>query len=304
MNSNWQYLTRAEIDSSKWDRCICDDRNAAVYALSVYLDHTAENWDALILGDYDTVMPLPWKRKYGIRYVYAPYFIQHLGIFGKPVPAEKFASAVTAASTHFKWIDYNVNKGFAAAGGVSQVRTNFILALDRPYKLLREGYSPQCLNNLQKAAGRGCVYDEDVKISEAIDFFRKAYGHLHKADAKDYDRFHQLLAQSSPFFNVMAAGVREIKSMDLLFAGVIIRFKNRLYYALGAPSAKGRNARATYYFIDQLVQQEAGSGKVLDFEGSDIPNVADFYQRFGPEREEYLHITLNNLPWFLRGFKS
>jgi len=66
----------------------------------------------------------------------------------------------------------------------------------------------------------------------------------------------------------------------------------------------GRSSRANYFFIDQMIQKFADSEKIFDFEGSELPNVAAFFKRFGPEREEYVHLTINNLPWFLRYFKS
>ena len=98
--------------------------------------------------------------------------------------------------------------------------------------------------------------------------------------------------------------MRENETNEVIFGGLVIEFRDRLYYAMAAPTEKGRNARATYFFIDQLLQRFAGSKRIFDFEGSELPNVAEFYQRFGPAREQYLHLTINNLPWFVRLFKS
>jgi hypothetical protein len=49
-----------------------------------HLDRTAVVWDALVWGDYEFVMPLPVRKKWGIQYVYQPLFCQQLGIFPKP----------------------------------------------------------------------------------------------------------------------------------------------------------------------------------------------------------------------------
>lgn len=75
------HLTYDEIDRKKWDACIRQSLNGLIYAETVYLDHMAVNWDGLVLGDYEAVMPLTWKKKWGIKYLYQPAFFQQGGIF-------------------------------------------------------------------------------------------------------------------------------------------------------------------------------------------------------------------------------
>ena len=55
---------------TKWDACIEKAPNGMVYAFSYYLNSMAKNWDALVLNDYDAVMPLTWNKKYGMQYLY------------------------------------------------------------------------------------------------------------------------------------------------------------------------------------------------------------------------------------------
>ena len=86
------YLTQANIDKSKWDRCIDTAENGLIYAYSFYLDAMSENWDALIVNDYEMVMPLTWKKKYTIYYLYQPVFTASLGIFGNNISAEMVKS--------------------------------------------------------------------------------------------------------------------------------------------------------------------------------------------------------------------
>jgi len=64
-NGAIQYLTNHEIDKVKWDECINSASNGLIYAYSFYLDHMSKHWDALVLGDYNAVMPLTWNKKYG-----------------------------------------------------------------------------------------------------------------------------------------------------------------------------------------------------------------------------------------------
>jgi hypothetical protein len=72
--SDIRYLERNEIDINKWDRCISNAPNGLIYARSFYLDSMAENWSALVTGDYLYVMPLTWNKKFGIKYLYQTVF--------------------------------------------------------------------------------------------------------------------------------------------------------------------------------------------------------------------------------------
>ena len=83
-----KYLQHKEIDKSKWDACISRAPNGLIYPYSFYLDAMAKHWDALVLKDYEAVMPLTWNRKYGFYYLYQPAFTASLGVFGKNLTKE------------------------------------------------------------------------------------------------------------------------------------------------------------------------------------------------------------------------
>ena len=81
-----KHLLHSEIDKVKWNHCISKSDHALLYAEAEYLDALAVNWDALVLNDYESVMPLCWKSKWGINYLYQPPFVQQSGIFStKPL---------------------------------------------------------------------------------------------------------------------------------------------------------------------------------------------------------------------------
>src|SRR3982751_7041868 len=83
-----QYIPQKNIDKKKWDACIGNASNGLIYGYSFYLDHMAKHWDALVLNDYEAVMPLTWKKKYGISYLYQPPFVAMAGIFGNNLSAD------------------------------------------------------------------------------------------------------------------------------------------------------------------------------------------------------------------------
>ncbi|WP_297814294.1 hypothetical protein [uncultured Polaribacter sp.] len=78
-----QYIKRKDLDILKYDACIENSVQSRIYGFSWYLDIVADHWDVLVLDDYEAVMPIPWKSKYGIKYIGQPYFCQQLGVFSK-----------------------------------------------------------------------------------------------------------------------------------------------------------------------------------------------------------------------------
>ena len=79
-----EFYKRSQIDVVKWDSLVRQSFMRLIYFESWYLDSmTNSNWNALIYGDYEFVMPLPFREKYFIQYIYQPFITQRLGVIGK-----------------------------------------------------------------------------------------------------------------------------------------------------------------------------------------------------------------------------
>ncbi len=94
-----RYIKYEDIDKDQWDDCISHSFNGNIYAYSWYLDVVAEQWDALIENDYERVFPLTWKKQFGVKFLYQPFFTQQLGVFSKNIltvkNVEEFIKAIT-----------------------------------------------------------------------------------------------------------------------------------------------------------------------------------------------------------------
>jgi hypothetical protein len=66
----------------------------------------------------------------------------------------------------------------------------------------------------------------------------------------------------------------------------------------------GRTVGASHALIDAFIKDHAGRNLLLDFEGSDIRNLAFFYSSFGATDEKYVAIRVNNLPWYFKWLKK
>jgi len=105
-----KYVPHHQIDRKKYDHCVEHSFQRRIYAFSWYLDAVTERWDLMVEGDYQSVMPLPRKTKYGINYIYKPVWIQQLGIFSlKELPVKTEIEFLKCVSKNFLWIDFNMN---------------------------------------------------------------------------------------------------------------------------------------------------------------------------------------------------
>ena len=94
------------------------------------------------------------------------------------------------------------------------------------------------------------------------------------------------------------------KAGELISSAVFVYSHNRAYYILVGNHPNGRTLGASHALIDAFIQDHAGENLILDFEGSDIRNLAFFYSSFGAVEENYPAIRENRLPWYLKWIKG
>jgi hypothetical protein len=56
--------------------------------------------------------------------------------------------------------------------------------------------------------------------------------------------------------------------------------------------------------LDYIIKQYSEKDMVLDFEGSHVPGIAEFYRSFGAEKKEFISLSKNNLPIFFNWIKK
>lgn len=295
-----RYYQRSQIDPVKWDRCIHGAANGLVYATSLYLDQMAEHWDALVMGDYTMVMPLPWKRKWGISYLYWVPFTQQLGVFAAVTPtAAQTRAMLDAALQHFNYGELFFNY---ANTGIAQTvaHTNLVLPLSPAYEQLRAGYKQDLLRNLDKAGKSALEYHHTVDLPLVLRSFRENYSEqIGVISPQDYEQFGRLCTAAWEQGLVITRGVKGAGG-DWLSTALLFQYKNRLYLLHSATVTAGRKVAANHFLLDQLIREFAGTTRELDFEGSDLPGVAHFYRNFGPADQPYFVYRFNTLPWWVK----
>lgn len=302
-SSHIQYLTRGQVDIRKWDECINESPNGLLYACSFYLDQMAVNWDALVLGDYEAVMPLPWNRKFGIRYVYQPFLTAQLGIFGKVVTEAMVGDFIRAIPLSFRLVELSLNSGniTSVPTGFSIHRNNYVLELNKPYDQLYKNYRENIQRNTRKALQLGCTVTKDFDAEKVIALALQQMNSYGKESADNVERFRKLYRYLHERKMAITYGIT--LHDELLASCVFFLHQNRAYYILVGNHPNGKTIGASHALIDAFIKDHAGTAMILDFEGSDIRNLAFFYSSFGARQEVYPAIRINRLPFFLRWMK-
>jgi len=301
---NIRYLSHHEIDKTKWDTCLNESDNGLIYAYAFYLDHMAGQWDGLVLNDYEAIMPLTWNKKYGIYYLYQPFLCAQLGVFGKNVVTKTSKSFLKAIPAKFKYWDISLNhhnilhlKDFNIV-----LRNNFVLRLSPTYDEIYKKYRENIQRNIKKAFQLGCVSQTNFPVEQVIELSRqqtKSYSN----QKHDFERFRKLYYWLHERKQATTYGVFSADG-ELLSSCVFFFSNNRAYYILVGNHPDGRTMGTSHALIDAFIKDHAGKNLLLDFEGSDIRNLAFFYSSFGATDEKYPAVRLNHLPWYIKWAKK
>ena len=294
-----QLFSSTEIDKQKWDDCLKESSNQLIYASSVYLDYMADNWDGIIGDDYNLIMPIPWRKKYGIKYCYHAPFIQQTGVFAKAIEDDEVRDCLKLMLQYFKYGDYSLNFMNTIKSGKSA--NNYMLSLASNYRSTSFFYSEDLKANLSKASKYFLIYEKG-NAEEAINLFRELYGEkFPNVISVNYKNFYDLCELKATEGNLIVRKIsldKRTVSMNLL-----LKDKHRIYSLMHSTTSEGRNISAGHFLLDNIIKEFSQTGLVFDFEGSDIPGVEHFIKSFGAINQPYSKIHFNRLPYLLRLFK-
>lgn len=306
-SGNIQYLQNHQIDRARWDACIDNADNGLIYGYSFYLDTMCDHWDALILDDYAAVMPLPWRRKFTISYLYQPYYIATLGVFGNNVSEAVFAQFIRAIPLKFRYCDLDFNEGNQITKNIAlthlewRERKNLFLTLDR-YETIYAKYSRLAKRKLTKAKHEGLQITRNVPASDVIDYYIREYEEKNRIIPNDvYRKLKDLLKHSKKEgYQTYMATTQQGAVAGFYLVYIDHKF---VYSILGGSTAEGKNKGTFYLLTDAAIQDFSDTQKTFRFEGSDKPGIAFFNMQFGSSPITYFHLKRNNLPWPIRWLK-
>lgn len=295
-----QYVDHHQIDPTKWDSAILRSPHPLVYGLYEYLNAVCDSqWDALIYKDYEAVFPLPFKNKFGIKYLVQPVFCQQLGAFGSNanVSTHNFLSAIPKRFLRVRlqlnpYFDQKnevgsiltKHSGKWASSGKLTTKTNMTIQLSQPLD-----YNKDCKKNLHRLAELRIEYKINaISIRDAIDTYRKAWGRQNPEIGDDHYQLFANACSEKLSFTVTAHHRTEGTLLGAAIFLITPEKANRsIHYVCAGPTEPGKSIGVMHGIIDFVLERYQGENMLFDFEGSSIASVASFYKKFGANEEPF-----------------
>ena len=298
-----KHLTHPEIDKAWWDAALLRCTNRLWYAQSWILDIASPGWEALVDEETGAIMPLTWRRKWGVNYLFQPYGLQQLGLFAPIGSKDRTDEFLAAIPSRFRYWDICLNESMRSLmkDGVSVTeRTDQVLSVNASIEELREAYSKGHRRNI-RSSDHGEI-GERATAAEFFELFSRTtgsrYGAKHPSDLVALQR-------------VVEEGIQRdqcrIVSINdgsaILGAVCFATWEGRSILLKSANTPAGLEAKAIFRIIDHWIASHAGSDTLLDFAGSMTPSVERFNAGFGARPRVYLRLVRNRLPAPLRWLK-
>ena len=301
-----KYLKHQQIDIVKWDNLIDNSINKLVYAKSWYLNIISPDWDALVMGDYNVLMPLTHRKKYGIKYLYKPFFSQFLGVFYKNEEDSNYVSDfLKEASKRFRLINIQINVSNSNFKDDNcTLRQTQVLQLEGDYEITKSKFTRSARSNVNKSLRENLFIEKVYETKEHISLIKQMYNDRNVQGVVEQDYLDLENIMKYAVKNEIGEIYHVLSENEICASAFFLKWKDRIISLQTANNNLGREKRALYRLMNQIIKENAGNYKLLDFAGSNIPGVAEWNSSFGAENQHYYSVYINNLPFFIKWFKK
>ena len=296
-------LKHNEINKRRWDDCINKSFNGNVYALSWYLDIVHPNWNALIENDYERVMPLTNSKKFGLSYMFQPFFVQQLGVFStSQLSQDDVDNFINAIPQQYLLIQYRLNSYNKVDydSDIIAKHRNVELDLIYDYQYLYNNYNNNTKRNLAKAEAAGLSINNNINPEIIISLFRNNRGKdvKHWKD-KEYNRLLELINTAISQECCFTIGINDLDN-NTIAGAIFMHSHDRIIFLFSGSDEAHKDKHALTMLLDNVIREFSETQYTLDFEGSDNDGLARFYKGFGGAEVFYPEVKYNNLKGILK----
>ncbi len=296
-------VTRQELNEEKYNACIEESIQSNVFGYSWYLDIVADNWSVFVLNDYEAVMPIPWRKKFFITYVYLPFWVIQLGVFSRETEDEN--EFLIELFSEFKYVNLrmNANNLFSMFHSFQKQKQLQYIALEKPYTSIVTDYNRNRKRELKKASKSDLTEKWNDTPKKLIDLFKDNVGkRVRKLKDKDYLRLYKLMHICIKNKKGELLTVYD-KENRLISGAFFLKHKSKVTELVCSSNFNNRDNGGNTFMNDRAIFKYERNFSVFNFGGSSMKNIAKYYKSFGAVDEYYTELHYNKLPWLLRLFK-
>lgn len=299
------YIKRKDLEVEKYDACIENSLQSRVYAFSWYLDIVADNWDVLVLDDYKAVMPIPWKKKYFIRYVHPPLWLLELGVFSLDANIN-FQIFFKTLFRAFRFVESRLNTDMKidADSVFLEPKEMQVVSLEQGYDAVFNNYRKDRKKDLAKANKLDLTEKWKDSAVNLITLFKNNVGkRTPNIQESDYIILKKLMA------TCIEKRVGEVLSIydnenHIVASGFFLKHKKTVTILVSSTDFKNRKNGANTFLIDKAIQEYEKDFDIFNFGGSSMQSIAKYFLSFGGNSLNYQQIKLNTLPFLFKLFKK
>ncbi|HMN88857.1 MAG TPA: hypothetical protein PKD70_13565 [Saprospiraceae bacterium] len=285
-----QFVPHAEIDKIKWNSCVHYANNGNVFGYKWFLDFVAKDWDALVEGDYESVLPLVWRKAFfGGRELHQPSLMRELGVYSiHALSAKRITNFLHAIPDAYRMVEMVLNERIQLPQHhdfQTETLCNHQLLLMESYDVLAANYTPPLRERLRLATDNQLIATSNIKPETLANFYRK-----YAKDRRHLERnFHAL---QRIMYNVLhrgwgfASGIEDA-SGNLLAANFFIYSHHKVLSLMPLEAPVGAQTGALAQLFDLLIRTHAGRPLILDFNTSGADELALY---FGAQENLYYRI--------------
>ena len=284
-------VSRSDVDNQKWNSIVDQYSNGRPYTYTWYLDAlTQGKWKAVIIGNYDAIMPLPYHRKYVYQSrVYQPFLTQWFGPLGSTDDKKMYRDLVKYVSKQYpnSHIMFPQMEGISDLVKSAELRSSQTVDISQDISSIRANYGKNRRREIRQNSP-----DVEIDFHTDIDRFLADYQlstyPVVKPILKQWKMFRRLLEVCHQQNILQIISVKNEQGLLTTSANLVT--STRVISLIGATSELGRTLSGNAVRMDAMINQYCGKKAVFDFFGSSMPGVKKFNLQFGALDESYLMI--------------
>ena len=281
-----KYIQREHLDEEKYNNCIENSIQSNSYAFSWYLDIVCDNWDVLVLDDYEAVMPIPWRKKYGIKYVYQPLWVLQLGIFSKGDFTQ--SDFISVVQKRFRFIELRLNfKNLLDTDSLYFIEKQFQeLKLTVGYEKIKKEYRSDRKKDLKRAEKSELRIEWGGSPSDLITLFQNNVGkRTPEIKQQDYQNLETLI--NFCLIDDYGELCFAYQGETLVAAAFFLKHQETATILCSSTDFSNRKNGANTFLVDEAIQRYVNRYKIFNFGGSSMQTIAKYFFSFGAQEKKY-----------------
>lgn len=294
-----RFIRQDDIDYSRWDNCISNSLNGNLYALSWYLEIIGSGWAALVEDDYESVMPLIFRRNNLFPEIYSPRLSGQLGVFsGKPVNQAKIQEFLDAIPEKFRRVQIYLNRQNSTTFKTIAEGSLPIFEMDliAPFSKAQRRFSIHVNENIRKAENKKYWVMKHLPVNEIETYLT---GRDPEFDESFKQALIKILVRLVRMNRAEITGVYSPQN-TLCAVACYVKSNNNVILLFAHSDSTDKECNVNYMLLNSFLESYSARNVTLSLEYCDKHWNEDFYSNFGAMKTYAYCFCKDRRPFFLR----